>query len=68
MFDVDVVDWEEYFSEDVDRLYELTAAEHGRPVDSGEPDLVPEDLDEMVPDVFLAAILSNVDLGGSCVL
>ena len=62
MFDECVVDWEEHFSEDVDLLYELTVAEHGRPVDSGGLDLVPGDLDEMVPDVFLAAIVSNVEV------
>lgn len=56
------MDWEEYFSEDADGLFELTLAEQTRPRDSSERQLIPADMDGMVPDVFLAAVLSSVDL------
>lgn len=63
MFDDCVLDWEEHFSEDVDGLYELTLTEHARSWDRRDPQLIPWGLDWMVPDVFLAAVLSTVDLG-----
>lgn len=61
MFDQSDFDWEAHFQEDVDELYALTVAEHVGPSDEHRQ-LLPSGLDSMLPDVFLAAILSIVDL------
>lgn len=62
MFDDRDFDIGPFPGESADELYELTLVEHSRPWPSGERDWVPADLDSMLPDVFLAAIVSNVDL------
>lgn len=48
--------------ENADELYRLTVAEHNRPWSEEGRQWIPADLESMVPDVFLAAILSVIDV------
>ena len=48
--------------ENADELYRLTVAEHNRPWSDESRHRIPSDIDSMVPDLFLAALLSAVQL------
>lgn len=48
--------------ENADELYRLTVSEHNRAWPEDGRHTVPADLESMVPDVFLAAILSVIDV------
>lgn len=48
--------------ESADELYRLTVTEHNRPWPDQIRHVIPPDIDQMIPDVFLAAILSVVEV------
>ena len=48
--------------ESAEELYRLTVAEHNRPWSQASRERIPSDIDSMAPGVFLAAVLSVVDV------
>lgn len=62
MFDHRDIDIGLFPGESDQALYQLTLAELEQvPDDGGQPQVVPDELEEMAPDIYLAAVLSALD-------